>query len=157
MPLAMDRRSELLRPRQAVILAGGRGTRLGAITESIPKPMVPFHGRPFLEYLIEFLRDQGMKKFLLLLGYLPETVREYFGDGRRLGVEIEYSVTPVEDDTGTRLRKAIPKIEPTFLLAYCDNYCRSTSRRCGGVSRAATRRRWSPSMPTTTATHATMS
>lgn len=123
MPLAMDRRSELLRPRQAVILAGGRGTRLGAITESIPKPMVPFHGRPFLEYLIEFLRDQGMKKFLLLLGYLPETVREYFGDGRRLGVEIEYSVTPVEDDTGTRLRKAIPKIEPTFLLAYCDNYC----------------------------------
>jgi len=119
MPTATD----LQRPRQAVILAGGRGTRLGAITDTIPKPMVPFHGRSFLEYLIEFLRDQGMTRFLLLLGYLPETVREHFGDGSRFGIEIDYSVTPVEDDTGTRLRKAIPKIEPTFLLAYCDNYC----------------------------------
>ena len=123
MPSSGDARKDMQRPRQAVILAGGRGTRLGAITESIPKPMVPFHGRPFLEYLIEFLRDQGISKILLLLGYLPEAVRGHFGDGSRFGVEIDYSITPLEDDTGTRLRKARPKIEPTFLLAYCDNYC----------------------------------
>ncbi|MGQ0663107.1 MAG: HAD-IIIA family hydrolase [Pseudomonadota bacterium] len=110
------------RPRQAVILAGGRGMRLRPLTETRPKPMIEFHGRPFLEYLIEMLRDQGFERFLLLLGYLPEAISGYFGDGRPLGVEIEYALSGVEDDTGRRLKLAAPMIEPRFLLAYCDNY-----------------------------------
>jgi histidinol-phosphate phosphatase family protein len=113
----------LERPRQAVILAGGRGTRLAPLTDSRPKPMIEFHGRPFLEYLIEFLRDQGFRRVLLLLGYLPEVIRDHFGDGSRFGVEIAYSVTDVGNDTGRRLYLARPQIEPCFLLAYCDNYC----------------------------------
>jgi len=64
--------------KQAVILAGGLGTRLRPITNTIPKPMIQFHGKPFLEYLLEMLKDQGFKKVLLLLGYLPEKVVEYF-------------------------------------------------------------------------------
>jgi NDP-sugar pyrophosphorylase family protein len=64
----------MARPRQAVILAGGRGTRLAPITDTVPKPMVPFHGRPFLEYLVDLLREQGFERLLLLLGYLPECV-----------------------------------------------------------------------------------
>ncbi|MBU1230519.1 MAG: HAD-IIIA family hydrolase [Proteobacteria bacterium] len=110
------------RPRQAVILAGGRGTRLLPLTAATPKPMIPFHGRPFLEYLIEQVREQGFERVLLLLGYLPESVMEHFGDGSRFGVSISYSVTHVDNDTGTRLRLAKDLIEPEFLLLYCDNY-----------------------------------
>ncbi|TKB31632.1 MAG: histidinol phosphate phosphatase, partial [Mesorhizobium sp.] len=57
------------RPRQAVILAGGRGTRMRPITIDRPKPMVPVRGRPFLEYQIEQLRQEGFERVLLLLGY----------------------------------------------------------------------------------------
>ena len=107
---------------QAVILAGGRGTRMAPITDTIPKPMIKIEGKPFLEYLIEMLREQGVQRILLLLGYLPEVVQEYFGDGERWGVKIEYSVTPVEDETGPRLKAVMSKLDPYFLLMYCDNY-----------------------------------
>ncbi|HER25516.1 MAG TPA: hypothetical protein ENI69_00240 [Rhodospirillales bacterium] len=110
------------RPRQAVILAGGRGTRLAPLTDTRPKPMVEFQGRPFLEYLIGMLREQGFERLVLLLGYLPDVVSDYFGDGSRFGVEITYSVTPPEDETGWRVRQALRHLDPTFLLMYCDNY-----------------------------------
>jgi histidinol-phosphate phosphatase family protein len=123
MEMTIERSNHIDRPRQAVILAGGRGTRLAPLTITRPKPMIEFHGRPFLEYLIEFLRGQGFVRILLLLGYLPEVIRDHFGDGSRFGVEISYSVTGAGDDTGRRLHVARPLIEPCFLLAYCDNYC----------------------------------
>ena len=84
--------------------------------------MIEFHGKPFLEYLIELLRDQGVERVLLLLGYLPESVQAYVGDGSRWGLQIESVVSDVEDETGRRLKLAQAKIEPTFLLCYCDNY-----------------------------------
>lgn len=110
------------RPRQAVILAGGQGVRLRPLTDTRPKPMIEFHGKPFLEYLIELVRMQGFEHVLLLLGYLPESIQHYFGDGHRWGVEIDYDVSAVENDTGRRLKLAESKIDPTFLLMYCDNY-----------------------------------
>ena len=75
--------------KQAVILAGGYGTRLRPFTDTNPKPMYPFEGKPFLEYLIEQVRSFGVERVLLLLGYLPEKIIGYFGDGSRLGVRIE--------------------------------------------------------------------
>jgi len=110
------------RPRQAVILAGGRGTRLGLLTADRPKPMVEVAGRPFLWHQIELLRDQGFTKILLLLGYLPHTITEYFGDGSSLGVDISYSITDVDDLTAKRLALAADLLDEHFLLAYCDNY-----------------------------------
>ena len=110
------------RPTQAVILAGGRGTRLLPLTATLPKPMLAFHGRPFLEHLVEQLRAQGFTRVLLLLGYLPEAVTSHFGDGSAFGVEITYSVTHVDHDTGTRLRLARHLVDDEFLLLYCDNY-----------------------------------
>jgi D-glycero-D-manno-heptose 1,7-bisphosphate phosphatase len=110
------------RPTQAVILAGGRGTRLQPITDTRPKPMVEFHGRPFLEYVIEMLRDQGIERVLLLLGYLPDVVQDHFGDGTRLGVEIDYAITAPDDLTGSRMARAADLIDEDFLLLYCDNY-----------------------------------
>ena len=107
---------------QAVILAGGRGTRLRPITDTRPKPMVEMHGKPFLEYLVEMLRDQGFDRILMLLGYLPEVIQDYFADGSKWGVNISYSVTAVEDETGRRVKLAEPYLDPCFLLMYCDNY-----------------------------------
>lgn len=113
---------EIIRPNQAVILAGGKGIRLFPLTADKPKPMIQFHGRPFLEYLIEMVREQGFKRILLLLGYLPEVIQDYFGDGSKWDLEIQYSVTDVENDTGRRIKLAEALIEPVFLLTYCDNY-----------------------------------
>lgn len=110
------------RPGQAVILAGGRGLRLGALTADRPKPMVALHGRPFLEYLIEMLRDQGFSDVLLLLGYRAESVQDHFGDGRDFGVNVRYSITDPDRMTAHRLRTARDLIDETFLLMYCDNY-----------------------------------
>ena len=112
----------MVHPTQAVILAGGRGTRMAPLTDTRPKPMIEIHGKPFLEYLIEMLRDRGVNRILLLLGYLPEFVQQYFGDGSRWGVKIEYSVTPIENETGPRLKAAMSQLDPYFLLMYCDNY-----------------------------------
>jgi D-glycero-D-manno-heptose 1,7-bisphosphate phosphatase len=84
--------------------------------------MIEFHGKPFLAYLVEQMRDQGFERILLLLGYLPHVIQDYFGDGSRFGIRIDYSVTPADDLTGTRLKIARPLLDPTFMLCYCDNY-----------------------------------
>lgn len=108
--------------KQAVILAGGLGTRLRPLTLDRPKPMVLINGKPFLEYLISLLRENGIREVVLLLGYLPDKITEYFGDGQKFGLKILYSITPVEDDTGTRLKKAEVMLDERFLLLYSDNY-----------------------------------
>ncbi len=84
--------------------------------------MVEFHGKPFLEYIVEMLRDQGFERVLMLLGYLPEVIMDHFGDGSALGVEISYDVTDPDDLTAYRVQHAAARIEDTFLLMYCDNY-----------------------------------
>jgi dTDP-glucose pyrophosphorylase len=78
------------RQNQTVILAGGRGTRLGAITKSIPKPMVNVGGRPILELVIKRLRSCGLTRITLCVGYLSEQIQDHFGDGSEFGVEIDY-------------------------------------------------------------------
>ena len=110
------------RPTQAVILAGGRGTRMLPLTETRPKPMVEFHGRPFLEYMIEMLREQGFERVLLLLGHLPEVIQEHFGDGSGFGVEIDYSVSGADDLTVSRVQLVEERLDDSFMLLYCDNY-----------------------------------
>lgn len=118
----MTPQDSIERPIQAVILAGGRGTRLRPLTYTRPKPMVEFHGKPFLEYLVEMLRDQGFRRILMLLGFLPQIIQDYFGDGRRWDLQIDYSVSDVEDLTARRIQLAEPHLDPCFLLMYCDNY-----------------------------------
>ncbi|MGV8141868.1 MAG: HAD-IIIA family hydrolase [Candidatus Woesearchaeota archaeon] len=110
-----------MRIKQAVILAGGKGTRLWPVTDTIPKPMIRFHGKPFLEYLIDMLRRNGVEEVILLLGYLHEKVEEYFGDGEKFGVKIKYSIGPVERDAGARIKFAEELLDENFILLYCDN------------------------------------
>ncbi|MBE3139475.1 MAG: NTP transferase domain-containing protein, partial [Thermoplasmata archaeon] len=112
----------MLSVKQAVILAGGRGTRLQPLTDTVPKPMILMNGKPFLEYLIGLLKENGICEIVLLLGYLPEKITEYFGDGSRFGVKIKYSISDLSDETGTRIKKAEELLQEFFLLTYCDNY-----------------------------------
>ena len=109
-------------PQQAVILCGGLGSRLRPLTDNLPKPMVPVNGRPFLAYLVQELREQGIRRVLLLTGYRGEMISGYFGDGERAGVEITYSHGPVEWETGRRVWEARDQLEAGFLLLYSDNY-----------------------------------
>ena len=109
--------------KQAVIFAGGLGERLRPFTETNPKPMYPFYDKPFLQYLIEQIRSWNITDIIILLGYLPEKVTDYFDDGSDLGVHIRYCITPVEYDTQYRLKAAEEMLEDEFLMMYCDNIC----------------------------------
>jgi len=108
--------------KQAVILAGGRGMRLWPLTDDRPKPMVPVNGRPFLEYLVDLLKENGVKEIVMLLGYLPEKITEHFGNGSKFGVKIKYSIGAIDDETGTRINNARDLLDEHFVLSYCDNY-----------------------------------
>lgn len=110
------------RPQQAVILCGGLGTRMRPLTDTMPKPMVPVNGRPFLTYLIDQIHEQGIDRVLLLTGYRGEMIRKYFSDGAGRGVTIDYSHGPADWDTGRRIWEARDQLDPHFLLLYSDNY-----------------------------------
>ncbi len=76
--------------RQAVILSAGLGTRLRPLTDNIPKVMVPFSGKPLLQWHVEQLKKHGVSEFFINLHYLPDVIRDYFGDGSKFGVKINY-------------------------------------------------------------------
>jgi len=84
--------------------------------------MVEVDGRPFLDYLIELLKKNGIEEIVLLLGYQHEKITERYGDGSKFGVDVTYSIGEVSDETGTRVRNAKELLQDTFLLMYCDNY-----------------------------------
>ena len=109
--------------KQAVILAGGLGTRLRPFTNEHPKPMYRFNNKPFIEYLVEQVKSFGIKNIVILLGYKAQEIQDYLGDGGQYGLKIEYSVTPVEYETGNRLLSVRELLCDRFLLMYCDNYC----------------------------------
>jgi NDP-sugar pyrophosphorylase family protein len=107
---------------QAVILAGGLGTRLGPITAQVPKPMVPVAGVPYLEHQLRLLERQSIRNVVVLTGYLGNMVEDYFGDGRRVGMSIRYSREPAPLGTGGALRLAAHLLDEQFLVIYGDSY-----------------------------------
>ena len=108
--------------KQGVILCGGLGTRLGALTKNKPKAMIEVAGKPFLEHLILQLKKNGITRILLLVGYKSHIIKDYFSDGKKFKVEIKYSYLPENFDTGSRIYKAKNLLYSKFLLLYCDNY-----------------------------------
>lgn len=101
---------------QAVVLVGGRGTRLGELTQATPKPMLPVGGRPFLEYLVQLLAQNGFTRVLFCVSHLADVIRNHFGSGASFGVEIDYSTEPVPSGTGGALVLAREKLDDTFLV-----------------------------------------
>jgi len=100
---------------RAVILAGGRGTRLAPYTTVLPKPLMPLGGMPILEVVLRQLRSHGFREITLAVGHLAELLMAYFGDGHKLNVEITYSRE--EEPLGTAgALGLIPDLDSTFLL-----------------------------------------
>ncbi len=108
---------------QMVILAGGLATRLFPLTSKVPKSMLEINKRPFLEYQLELLKEYEIKDVLLCLGYKGELIKNYFGDGRKFGVNLSYSFDG-EKLLGTAgaLKKAYKLLNDNFLLMYGDSY-----------------------------------
>ena len=128
-----------LLPRQAVLLAGGKGTRLMPLTATIPKPLVNVKGKPFLFWQLEYLRRQGIQQVVLLLGHLGDVVVEYFTRNPIVGLNIVYSTEPTPLGTGGALRLAFPKLESTFFLLNGDSFLNVDLR---AVAKQFAARRW---------------
>jgi dTDP-glucose pyrophosphorylase len=77
-------------PVTAVVMAGGKGTRMRPLTETVPKPMLPVGDRPVMEHVLEQLQSAGISHVSITTHYMPEAIESHFGDGRRFGVEIDY-------------------------------------------------------------------
>jgi len=108
---------------QAVILAGGLATRLGARTRSMPKALLPIAGRPFLAWQLEALTRSGFSDVLLCISHLGEQIRDFLGDGSTFGVSAAYSEDgPKLLGTGGALRRALHFLQPRFLVTYGDSY-----------------------------------
>ena len=90
----------------AVILAGGKGTRLRPLTLNTPKPIVPILTRPFLSLQIELLKKTGIDNIVLSLSYQPRRIEELFGDGSGLGVKIHYTMEPEPLGTAGAVKNA---------------------------------------------------
>jgi mannose-1-phosphate guanylyltransferase len=101
---------------QALILAGGEGTRLRPLTADVPKPVIPLAGRPFMSYMIEWLRRHGVDDVVMSCGFLADGVRAVLGDGAGLGVRLRY----VEEDrplgTAGAVKLAEPLLDERFLV-----------------------------------------
>jgi dTDP-glucose pyrophosphorylase len=115
---------------KAVVLAAGRGTRMRELTLSMPKPMVEVSGKPVLSYILEGLRDAGVQKMLIVIGYRKEVVVDHFRDGSELGVEIVYAEQIRQDGTGkvVELAKDFCGADP-FILSYGDILVDASSYR----------------------------
>ena len=106
---------------KAVILAGGLGTRLQPYTNSLPKPMLPLGEKPILEHLIEWIKKNGVKEIVLCVSYLRKKIEDYFGDGKKFGVKIEYAISKKPLATAGQLKTAEKFIDDTFVCLYGDS------------------------------------
>ena len=108
---------------KAIILAGGLGTRLQPYTFFIPKPMLPLGNKPLLEHIIEWLRndDNNIDHVIICVSYLHRTIEDYFEDGSRLGIKIEYARSDRPLATAGQLLTAKKYIDDTFVCVYGDS------------------------------------
>ena len=101
---------------QAVILVGGEGTRLRPLTSTVPKPVVPLVDRPFMAYMLEWLKGHGVEDVVLLMGYLATALRNVLGDGSAYGLRIRYVEEPEPRGTGGALKFAESLLADRFLM-----------------------------------------
>jgi NDP-sugar pyrophosphorylase family protein len=107
-------------PKTAVILCGGKGSRLSPITKEIPKPLIPVHGKPLIEHLLDLFKKYDIKDVLLAVGYRKQQIMDHFGDGTKYGISIRY----IEEDeplgTAGPLKKARHLLTETFIVTNGD-------------------------------------
>jgi mannose-1-phosphate guanylyltransferase len=101
---------------QALILAGGEGTRLRPLTSTVPKPVVPLVDRPFITYMLEWLKRHGVDDVVMSCGYMASGVRNVLGDGTQFGLRIRYVEEPRPLGTGGAVKFAQPLLDERFLM-----------------------------------------
>src|SRR5207249_3136348 len=106
---------------KAVVLAAGRGRRMRELTVDLPKPMIEVRGKPVLQHIVEGLRDAGLREFFFIVGYRGDAVQNFFGDGSRYRIQIQYATQVVQDGTGrvVDLARNFVATSP-FVLSYGD-------------------------------------
>jgi MurNAc alpha-1-phosphate uridylyltransferase len=105
------------------ILAGGYATRLGSLTADIPKCLIEINGRPFVDWQLELLIENGFSEFIMCVSYKSDAIQEYLGDGSDRGVNIQYSLDGEKQlGTGGAIQKALPKLGDAFGVIYGDSY-----------------------------------
>ena len=104
------------RPTRVILMAGGLGKRLRPLTETVPKPMIPVGDKPLLERIVTRLQDQGFSRFTLSLNYLGHVIRDHFGDGSALGVEIDYVEETMRMGTGGALSLMPQRPDAPFVV-----------------------------------------
>ena len=106
--------------KTAIILAGGKGTRLSKLRNDIPKPMMPILGKPILQYQVELLKKHGFKKVWFIVNHLYEHIESHFGHGENFGIDIEYYVEPAPLGTVGGVKALQSKLDQPFLVLYGD-------------------------------------
>lgn len=105
------------------LLAGGRGTRLGPKSNSLPKSLVEARGEPFIAHQLRLLRDRGVSRVVVCLGYLGDLIREACGDGSAFGLSLDYSSDgPRPLGTAGAVKNALPLLGDVFFVLYGDSY-----------------------------------
>jgi len=106
---------------KALILAGGKGSRLNSLTDDMPKPLLPVNYKPLLSYVIENLRDNGIRDIVISLGYKADLVMKTYGSGYAFGVNIKYIVEEEPLGTGGAIKNSFGKTKEPFVLVFGDN------------------------------------
>lgn len=109
-----------LRATRVILMAGGLGMRLRPLTETVPKPMIPVGDKPLLECIVKRFQDQGFSRFTLSLNYLGHVIRDHFGDGSGLGVQIDYVEETKRMGTGGALSLMPQRPDDPFVVMNSD-------------------------------------
>lgn len=108
---------------EAIILAGGKGTRLRPLTLTVPKPMVPIAGKPFLYYLLKLLKNEGVTRIIFSVGYLGEQIKDYFGEAWH-DLELSYVLEKEPLGTGGAISACVEKVnDDEIIVINGDTYC----------------------------------
>jgi MurNAc alpha-1-phosphate uridylyltransferase len=108
---------------EMAILAGGLATRLGSLTEVVPKSLLEIQHRPFIDWQLRLLSRSGIEKVVICLGHKSEMIQDFVGDGSRYGIKVVYSFDgSTQLGTGGAIRKALPLLSDEFMVMYGDSY-----------------------------------
>ena len=106
--------------KKAIVLVGGEGTRLRPFTYELPKALLPIHGKPMVQHVLELLKTHGVTEIYLAIGYKGEQIKEYFGDGAKFGLNIKYVAEKTPLGTAGPLRLAKKYLDETFFIVWGD-------------------------------------
>jgi len=136
---------------KAIVLCGGKGTRLRPYTYTIPKPMLPLGKKPILEYVLQTLKNAGITEVTLAVGYLHEQIEEHFGDGKKFGMKLAYTVETKEMGTAGSIVPLSGQLKETFVVMMGDHMSNidvkalvAFHKKQGGIATVALNRKGIP-------------